>query len=351
MSTSRSVSPVTISAVGGGGGDVTDVLQGAGITVTNQAGPQPSVAVTALGITNAMLAADAVTSAKITDGTVSGVDLAWPLIRGMNLGVAMLDLTNDSGLCALFKNSISNPALRVSQGSAVFDDNVTLGSSFSDALAVNATSTFSSAITLNCNLTQNAGYTDTFKGVNIFTTQPQFQAGIRFPTNGGRIIDLYSDTPTWLWFNTRNIAGSGSVDHQFVPYTGNYGLLGSTTNWWYFVYAYRYYSKVADVVGFDIYEDDLAVADSLRLVKRKDEKTGEEREVYDPDSIPKELKDATGQFINMNALNGFLLSCVRKAHGKLKAQERKIENQEKRIEGLMRRLEALELRAGTVSGR
>jgi hypothetical protein len=54
-----------------------------------------------------------------------------------------------------------------------------------------------------------------------------------------------SDSATYLWFRTKNIAGSSAVDHKFCPTDANYGYLGDSTYYWYTTYANAaYYSSI-----------------------------------------------------------------------------------------------------------
>jgi hypothetical protein len=70
-------------AISGGGGSVTSVTGTAPITVTGTTAPAVSIA--NAGITNSLLANDAVNAAKIQDGTVTGADIAASTITGDKL--------------------------------------------------------------------------------------------------------------------------------------------------------------------------------------------------------------------------------------------------------------------------
>jgi len=64
-----------------------------------------------------------------------------------------------------------------------------------------------------------------------------------------------SDSATYLWFRTKNIAGTSAVDHRFCPTDGYYGLLGTSTYYWYEVYARNVnstnvYPKDGDNTGY-----------------------------------------------------------------------------------------------------
>lgn len=75
ITVSRNGNTITLSGSGGGNpsGDVTDVLQGVGISVTNSAGPQPSVSIMTTGLTNC---GDATTGKVWWDGgkLMCGID-------------------------------------------------------------------------------------------------------------------------------------------------------------------------------------------------------------------------------------------------------------------------------------
>ena len=126
-------------------------------------------------------------------------------------------------------------------------------------------------------------------------------------------------------------SGSASDLHKIIPYSSWYGYVGTSSNYWYRMYADSYYGKSTSISSFDIFEDDLEVADSIKIKNHTDNKTGKTRQIFDPETIPAEIKDETGEFIDMNALSGFNLSCIRKAHGKIKDQESRIAAQEAKI--------------------
>ncbi len=118
------------------------------------------------------------------------------------------------------------------------------------------------------------------------------------------------------------------------------------------MYADTYYGKTVTIQSFDIY-DDLAVAAAMKVKSQTiaDGETGQtkEVEVFDPATMPKEIIDESGEFVDINALNGFLLGCVRQANHKIEAQEAQIKTQEAKIEAqgaqlkaLLERIEALE---------
>lgn len=82
---------ITINAAGGGGGTVTQVNTGPGLT----GGPittAGTISVPNDGITNAMLQNNSVTSAKIIDGTITGADIA-----NSTIGAEKLNFTPGTG--------------------------------------------------------------------------------------------------------------------------------------------------------------------------------------------------------------------------------------------------------------
>jgi trimeric autotransporter adhesin len=82
---------ITINAAGGGGGSVTQVNTGPGLT----GGPittTGTISVPNDGITNAMLQGNSVTSAKILDGTITGADIA-----NSTIGAEKLSFTPGTG--------------------------------------------------------------------------------------------------------------------------------------------------------------------------------------------------------------------------------------------------------------
>lgn len=82
---------ITINAAGGGGGSVTQVNTGPGLT----GGPittTGTISVPNDGITNAMLLGNSVTSAKILDGTITGADIA-----NSTIGAEKLNFTPGTG--------------------------------------------------------------------------------------------------------------------------------------------------------------------------------------------------------------------------------------------------------------
>ena len=82
---------ITINAAGGGGGSVTQVNTGAGLT----GGPITTTGTISIpndGITSAMLQSNSVTNAKILDGTITGADIA-----NSTIGAEKLSFTPGTG--------------------------------------------------------------------------------------------------------------------------------------------------------------------------------------------------------------------------------------------------------------
>jgi hypothetical protein len=68
-------------------------------------------------------------------------------------------------------------------------------------------------------------------------------------------IGPYSDTVYYVYFRTRNIAGSGYLDHIFAPLDGNWGYVGDSTYYWYkmysnWIYASNVYPRGGDNTGY-----------------------------------------------------------------------------------------------------
>jgi len=179
---------------------------------------------------------------------------------------------------------------------------------------------------------------------------PSTPADLSLPVGG--TIGIASDSANYLYFWTKNIAGGTIVDHIFAPYDSNHGYLGNSVKYWMSTYAGTYYGKNTTIQSFDIY-DDLAVASAIKVNKHTiiDRETGEAKEVdvFDAATMPAELRDASGEFVDLNALNGFLLGCVRQAQHKIAAQQEQIQTQEAKIaeqqaqlQSLLERIEALE---------
>ena len=60
-----------------------------------------------------------------------------------------------------------------------------------------------------------------------------------------------SDTPSYLWFRTRNISDTASVDHKFCPTTPGYGYLGDPTYYWWNAYIAGVYTSTLYPMGGD----------------------------------------------------------------------------------------------------
>jgi hypothetical protein len=49
------------------------------------------------------------------------------------------------------------------------------------------------------------------------------------------------DAQTYLWFRTKNIAGTSALDHKFCPTDADYGFIGDLTYYWYQIHALNIY--------------------------------------------------------------------------------------------------------------
>ncbi|AFH47898.1 Hypothetical protein IALB_0186 [Ignavibacterium album JCM 16511] len=155
---------LTISAAGGGGGTVTQVNTGAGLT----GGPITTTGTISIandGITNAMLQNNSVTSAKITDGTIVEADLG----NGSVTSTKILDATITS---AKFLNDAVTTA-KILNGTILLEDIGANGATANQVIKRNASNTAwitapdETGAGLAWNLTGNAGTTP---GTNFIGT-------------------------------------------------------------------------------------------------------------------------------------------------------------------------------------
>jgi hypothetical protein len=184
--------------------------------------------------------------------------------------------------------------------------------------------------------------------VGIWTSSTP--ATLSMPANSS--IGLASNEVSVLYFRTKNISGDTVLHHRFVPSDTDTGSIGYSDKYWNTMWADHYLGKSTSIQSFDIY-DDLAVAEAIRVkshtIARGETGQAKEVEVFDLTTMPREILDESGEFVDINALNGFLLGCVRQAGHKIETQEAKIKAQEiqlqaqgEQLQNLLKRIEALE---------
>lgn len=169
----------------------------------------------------------------------------------------------------------------------------------------------------------------TAAGINLESTELVVSGNLQLTSiaawlklEDGAAIGPRSDTAASLVFRTQNIAGTGNVDHKFVPSVGNWGYLGDSTKYWARMYADTYYGKNTAIQAFDS-RDDIAMVEAIKTknVKLGRGKRKRKMEVFDSETMPASLKDERGEFLDMGAFSGMLLGTLRQLIGRVRALE------------------------------
>jgi hypothetical protein len=137
--------------------------------------------------------------------------------------------------------------------------------------------------------------------------------GLYTPDNA-RFGDATADRHRFFgWFQS----GSSSDDHRILPNAGAFGYVGDATYYWNAMYADTYYGKTTTIQAFDIYPD-LDLLDAMEIIPYTDDKTGETRLIFDPDTIPDVIKgdpevhgEGAENFVDMVRALGFTFGSFR----------------------------------------
>ncbi len=183
---------LTISATpGGGGGDITAVNAGSGLTGGGTSG-DVTLAVATGGVTGAMLAANSVDSSKIADGTVGTADLANIAVTAAKIGNGEVTMAkiNQSGATtgqvikwsgsawAPAADGLSLPFQKTWAGGVAFDVNVMKDPLGTTVTAFQGTTSYSSPAIAGINNGSGPGVSGTSSSGNGVSGQSSTGSGV-----------------------------------------------------------------------------------------------------------------------------------------------------------------------------
>ncbi|BDQ03650.1 MAG: hypothetical protein KatS3mg036_0351 [Ignavibacterium sp.] len=265
---------LTISASGGGGGTVTQVNTGAGLT----GGPITTTGTISIandGITNAMLQNNSVTSTKIADGTIVEADLgnnSVTSVKILDATITSADITDNAITSAKILNDAVTTT-KILNGTILFEDIGTNGATANQVIKRNASNTAwitapdETGADYSWNLTGNAGTTPgtNFIGTtdakafdirtnNILRTRITTKGQIETYNTGlsvfvgqgaGANDDLSSNENVFVGFNSGSLNTTGGYNTA----AGYQSLYSNTTG--YDNTAIGYMSLYSNITGVD----------------------------------------------------------------------------------------------------
>ncbi len=160
---------------------------------------------------------------------------------------------------------------------------------------------------------QSAEYFVWQNSLSRFFLSDDLQVSLNLLVDGNAKLGVATDDTHTFWGTLTS--GSASDSHRILPNTSNYGYIGTSLNYWYFIYAsgLRYKS----IATFDDYPD-LDLIDAMDVEYTNDIKTGERYMTFVQDAIPDIIKGTptpddphADQFIDVAKADGLLFGAVK----------------------------------------
>lgn len=156
---------------------------------------------------------------------------------------------------------------------------------------------------------------------------------IRF--NGSLGFDIRPTNATDL---SGIILGTSNYDREIRPSQADYGKIGNSTYYWWYMYAYDYYCVAAGAWWVDLY-DDLACLDNMEARMLHDPKTGKTHLAIDAETLPPFLfeedtagRPASERMISTKRTVGLALKSIQQLHTESKEADRQLNSRLTRAE-------------------
>lgn len=184
----------------------------------------------------------------------------------------------------------------------------------------------------------NTGGTSSFGGKGAFQIASGNRPIIFSATNGAETyneVARFDNTNSSFILNTANtsydIIGDNSADEPtWRPSAPDWGYLGTSSNYWYRVYANDYYytgTSAGSWTSFDTY-DDLKLLNDIKMDYYWDDKLNNHVAVINPKTIPKCIlsddKKEDEVFIDVKKLDGLFIGSFRQLDFETKLRDKKI---------------------------
>jgi hypothetical protein len=184
----------------------------------------------------------------------------------------------------------------------------------------------------------NTGGTSTFGGKGAFQIASGNRPIIFSATNG---TETYNEVARFDNINSSFILNTANLDYDIIgdnsageptwrPSAPDWGYLGTSSNYWFRVYANNYYysgTSGGSWTSFDTY-DDLKLLNDIKMDYYWDDKLNNHVAVINPKTIPKCIlsddKNEDEVFIDVKKLDGLFIGSLRQLDFETKLRDKKI---------------------------